>query len=844
MRTASTHDIAPEAPLAPSRSAEAGGLSDIPAGQRARWNELVLSIESARDAYYNAIDAQSPMSDAEYDRLYRELEEIEAAHPALAAAGSPTRSVGGRATTDFAPAPHHERMYSLQDVFSTQEVQEWAERMVAETGIPDEELAMTAEVKIDGLAVALTYEDGVLTRAATRGDGTTGEDVTGNVRTIADVPRVLSGTGHPRLLEVRGEVYFPVKEFEAFNEARRRQNVERAAGGAPLLQVFANPRNAAAGSLRQKNPAITASRPLSMIAHGVGAVVLREGQEPVAQQHEWYERLQGWGLPVSPYSAVVRGRAQREAYIERHAAHRHDLLHEIDGIVFKIDDRAVQRELGATSRVPRWAAAYKYPPEEVRTRLLDIDVQVGRTGRVTPFGIMEPVLVAGSRVARATLHNATEVARKGVRIGDMVILRKAGDVIPEILGPVPESRDGSERDFVMPEHCPSCGTALAPAKDGDVDVRCPNTRSCPAQVTERIAHIGARGALDIEGLGDEAASALTRPDAGRAEALAALAAGRSLETERGSISIPAEELEAMAVSERVEAVAQRIRAAGIIEQPPVLDGEAGLFDLDEEDLRDVFVWRPVSRRGTPTGDWRLSRFFWTKQVHAPDGRVKRPTAASRSTTAMLAQLQAAKDRPLWRILVALSVRHVGPTAARALADRFGSLDELCRADEDRLAEVEGVGPAIAASWAAWREVDWHREILQRWRDAGVRMVDDGAAAGARSRPAGASGDGGGDRDGEPAGAGAPGARRTLEGLTVVVTGSLEGYTRDGAKEAIIARGGKASGSVSKRTSYVVVGDKAGSKEAKARQLGLPILDEEGFIALLEGGPAAIGAQTA
>lgn len=830
MHTASPHEIAPGTPAAPSRSGEAGGLSAIPADRRARWNELVLSIEGARDAYYNAVDAQSPMSDAEYDRLYRELEELESAYPALAAAGSPTQSVGGRATTDFAPAAHHERMYSLQDVFSTQEVQEWAARMVAETGIPDEELAMTAEVKIDGLAVALTYEDGVLTRAATRGDGTTGEDVTGNVRTIADVPRVLSGTGHPRLLEVRGEVYFPVKEFEAFNEARRSQNVERAADGAPLLQVFANPRNAAAGSLRQKNPAITASRPLSMIAHGVGAVILQEDQEPVAQQHEWYERLRAWGLPVSPYNAVVRGRAEREAYIADYATHRHDLLHEIDGIVFKIDDRAVQRALGATSRVPRWAAAYKYPPEEVRTRLLDIDVQVGRTGRVTPFGIMEPVLVAGSRVARATLHNAPEVARKGVLIGDTVILRKAGDVIPEILGPVPELRDGSERGFVMPEHCPSCGTALAPAKDGDVDVRCPNTRSCPAQVTERIAHIGSRGALDIEGLGDEAASALTRPDAGRTEALAALAAGHSLETERGSISLPAQELEAMAVSERVEAVAERIRAAGILEQPPVLDGEAGLFDLAEEDLREVFVWRAVTRRGTPTGDWRRSRFFWTKQVHAPDGRVKRPTAASRSTTAMLAQLQAAKDRPLWRILVALSVRHVGPTAARALADRFGSLDELCRADEDQLAEVEGVGPTIAASWVAWREVDWHREILRRWTQAGVRMVDDGASAG-RARPAGDdSGDGG-----------APGAARTLEGLTIVVTGSLEGFTRDGAKEAIIARGGKASGSVSKRTSFVVVGDKAGSKEAKARQLGLPILDEAGFTALLEGGPTAVDA---
>ena len=511
----------PAAPIlsasSPAGSSQRGGaeVGAVPARARKRWGELVRDIEAARDAYYNAVDAESPLSDADYDVLYRELEDLESAHPALARAGSPTRSVGGRAVTDFAPAPHHQRMYSLQDVFSLDEVQEWAERMTVETGVADNELAMTAEVKIDGLAVALTYEDGILTRAATRGDGTTGEDVTGNVRTIASVPLILSGDAHPYLLEVRGEVYFPTQEFEAFNEERRTRNVQRQADGAPLLQVFANPRNAAAGSLRQKNPAVTASRPLAMIAHGVGAITPAPGESLPTRQHEWYELLAGWGLPVSPYNAVVRGRAEREAYIERYAAHRHDLIHEIDGIVFKLDDHSLQRRLGHTSRVPRWATAYKYPPEEVRTRLLDIAVQVGRTGRVTPFGMMEPVLVAGSTVARATLHNATEVARKGVRIGDMVIVRKAGDVIPEILGPVADLRDGSERDFVMPTHCPSCGTELAPAKDGDVDLRCPNTRSCPAQLTERIAHIGSRGALDVEGLGDEAAGALTQPDAGR-----------------------------------------------------------------------------------------------------------------------------------------------------------------------------------------------------------------------------------------------------------------------------------------------------------------------------------------
>ena len=791
-------------------------LSAVPASARERWGELVRDIEAARDAYYNAVDAESPLSDAAYDVLYRELEGLEAAHPALAGAGSPTRSVGGRAVTDFAPAPHHERMYSLQDVFSLVEVQEWAERMGVETGVADDELAMTAEVKIDGLAVALTYEDGILTRAATRGDGTTGEDVTGNVRTIASVPLILSGDAHPSLLEVRGEVYFPTQEFEAFNEERRIRNVQRQADGAPLLQVFANPRNAAAGSLRQKNPAITASRPLAMIAHGVGAIIPAPGEKLPTRQHEWYELLAGWGLPVSPYNTVVSGRSEREAYIERYATHRHDLIHEIDGIVFKLDDHSLQRRLGHTSRVPRWATAYKYPPEEVRTRLLDIAVQVGRTGRVTPFGMMEPVLVAGSTVARATLHNATEVARKGVRIGDMVIVRKAGDVIPEILGPVADLRDGTERVFVMPTHCPSCDTELAPAKDGDVDLRCPNTRSCPAQLTERIAHIGSRGALDVEGLGDEAAGALTRPDAERREALAALAAGQSLETERGRLSLSAGELDSLHASQRVEAVEEMLKKAGIDGQTPVLSGEASLFDLTEDDLREVFVWRPISRRGVPTGDWRLSRFFWTKQTYDADGRVKKATAPGKNATAMLSQLREARNRPLWRILVALSVRHVGPTAARALATRFRSLDALCHAEITELAEVDGVGPTIADSWAQWRDVDWHREILSRWEAAGVRTREETSDQPGTEVP-----------------------RRSLDGLTIVVTGSLEGFTRDSAKEAIVSRGGRASGSVSKKTSFVVVGDKAGSKEVKARELGLPILDEDGFVSLLEGGPQAV-----
>ena len=792
---------------------EPHSLTAVPAPARERWGELVRAVETARDAYYNAVDAQSPVSDAQYDLLYRELEELQATYPALDLPSSPTRSVGGRAVTDFSPAPHHERMYSLQDVFSLEEVQEWADRVAADTSTTDADLPMTAEVKIDGVAVALTYEDGLLTRAATRGDGTVGEDVTGNVRTIASVPLVLSGDSHPALLEVRGEVYLPVEAFHAFNEARRTENLARQARGRAPLQVFANPRNAAAGSLRQKDPAVTASRPLAFIAHGVGAIVPAPGEDLPAEQHRWYELLASWGLPTSPYNGLVRGRQEREAFIARYADHRHDLLHEIDGIVFKVDSRALQDRMGHTSRVPRWATAYKYPPEEVRTRLLDIDVQVGRTGRVTPFGIMEPVRVAGSTVSRATLHNPTEVARKGVRIGDLVVLRKAGDVIPEIVAPVLEVRDGSERVFVMPDACPSCGTALAPAKEGDVDLRCPNTRSCPAQLTERVAHIGSRGALDVEGLGDEAATALTQPDAGRAQALAALAAGRVLETERARIRIPAKELRALHPSARVEAAERLLEARGVGAQAPVLTGEAGLFDLTVEDLRDVMVWREVTRKGEPTGDWRLTRFFWSKETYDAAGAVKRPTAPGKNATSMLDQLVTARTRPLWRILVALSVRHVGPTAARALAARFGSMEALSAATLEELSEVDGVGPAIAASWTDWLAVDWHREVLRQWEAAGVRTADD-----------------------VPAGAG---AAQTLAGLTVVVTGTLSRFTRDGAKEAIISRGGKASGSVSRRTSYVVVGENAGSKEAKARDLGLSILDEEGFERLLAKGPQGL-----
>jgi DNA ligase (NAD+) len=561
------------------------------------------------------------------------------------------------------------------------------------------------------VAIALVYRDGRLERAATRGDGRVGEDVTLNARTIGDIPETLTEAKEfpiPGVLEVRGEVFFMVADFENLNASL----VE---DGKP---PFANPRNSAAGSLRQKNPAVTARRPLRMICHGVGRA---EGFSP-ATLHDAYVALKAWGLPVSEHTARVAGLAAVRDRIEFWGERRHQIEHEIDGIVVKVDEFAQQRRLGATSRAPRWAVAYKYPPEEAQTTLNDIRVNVGRTGRVTPFAFMTPVRIAGSTVGLATLHNASEVKRKGVLIGDTVMIRKAGDVIPEVLGPVVDLRDGTEREFVMPTHCPECGTPLAPAKEGDVDIRCPNARSCPAQLRERVFHLAGRGGLDIEGLGYEAATALLAAD--------------------------------------------------------VIADEGDLFDLADDDL---------AKAG----------FFRTK-----DG------ALSANAKRLLKNLQEAKDRPLWRILVALSIRHVGPTAARALATAFGSLEAIMAATEEQLADVEGVGPTIAAALREWFEVDWHRAIVDKWRAAGVKMAD--------------------ERD--------TGITPTLAGLTIVVTGSLPGFSRDEAKEAIIVRGGKAAGSVSKKTSYVVAGDAPGSKYDKAVELGVPILDEDGFRALLADGP--------
>ncbi len=679
------------------------------------WQELADEVREHQFRYY--VRDAPVISDAEFDVLLRRLAALEEHHPELRVPDSPTQLVGGAGfATDFTPAEHLERMLSLDNVFNTDELTAWTARLRAELGAQSADDAhFLCELKIDGVALALVYRDGRLERAATRGDGRTGEDVTLNARTIDDIPhRLAAGTEYPvpAVLEVRGEVFFRLADFEALNAGL----VEE---GKP---PFANPRNSAAGSLRQKNPAVTARRRLRMICHGLGHT---EGFGP-ASLHDAYLALRAWGLPVSEHTALVRGMTAVEDRIGYWGEHRHDVDHEIDGVVVKIDEMALQRRLGATSRAPRWAIAYKYPPEEAQTKLLDIRVNVGRTGRVTPFAYMEPVKVAGSTVGLATLHNASEVQRKGVLIGDTVVIRKAGDVIPEVLGPVVDLRDGTEREFVMPIACPECGTPLAPEKEGDADIRCPNARSCPAQLRERVFHMAGRGAFDIEGLGYEAAVAL---------------------------------LQAGAIAD-----------------------EGDIFTLTADDLLCTDLFR------TKAGE------------------------LSANGKHLLANLSKAKQQPLWRVLVALSVRHVGPTAARALATEFGSLDGIASATEEQLAAVAGVGPTIAAAVGEWFAVDWHRAIVDKWRGAGVRMADEREA----------------------------GVARTLDGLIVVVTGSLAGFSRDGAKEAILARGGKAAGSVSKKTDYVVAGDAPGSKYDKAIELGVPVVDEEGFKTLLEHGPSAAG----
>ncbi|MFD0921066.1 NAD-dependent DNA ligase LigA [Saccharopolyspora rosea] len=692
----------------PAAGTQAEGVEDVPADVRERYADLAEEVRGHQFRYY-VLDSPT-IADAEFDELFVELQRIEDEHPALRTPDSPTQVVGGTFSTEFTPVQHLERMLSLDNAFSTEELTAWVDRVEREVG---SDVHYLCELKIDGLAVNLLYRDGRLERALTRGDGRTGEDVTLNVRTMGDVPEELTGTDEypvPGLVEVRGEIFFRVDEFAELNAAL----VD--AGKPP----FANPRNAAAGSLRQKDPRISRSRPLRLICHGLGK---RDGFEP-ERQSESYAALKAWGLPVSRHTVVLSTVDEMVDHVRYWGQHRDSAEHEIDGIVVKVDEVPLQRRLGATSRAPRWAIAYKYPPEQATTTLLDVQVNVGRTGRVTPFAVMEPVKVAGSTVSMATLHNADEVRRKGVLIGDRVVIRKAGDVIPEVLGPVVDVRTGQEREFAMPAECPECGAQLYRQKEGDVDLRCPNAQGCPGQRRERLFYLASRKVLDIEVLGYEAANALL--------------------------------------------------SAGVVED------EGDIFDLDEAKLLKTPLFR-------------------TKEGNLSANGVK-----------LLANLESAKQKPLWRVLVALSIRHVGPTAAQALAREFGSLDRIESASEEELAATDGVGPTIAAAVREWFAVDWHREIVRKWREAGVRMAD--------------------ERD--------ESIPRHLAGLSIVVTGTLPTYSRDEAKELIMARGGRAAGSVSKKTAFVVVGDSPGSKYDKAVQLGVPVLDEDGFTVLLHQGPEA------
>ncbi|OIU86515.1 NAD-dependent DNA ligase LigA [Microbacterium sp. AR7-10] len=761
---------------------------------RAEAEELTTRILEAKDAYYGR--DTSLVDDTTYDGWMRRLEELERLHPELQGQDSPTQMVGAAESTGLATIEHAERMLSLDNVFSVDELREWAAKATASAG---REIAWLTELKIDGLAINLRYENGVLTSAATRGDGRVGEIVTENALRLADIPERLRGEGHPDIVEVRGEVFIPVAAFERLNaaqasfrerahaDARDRWEARPGAkkpfddekartAAARRFPAFANPRNAASGGLRQQidkksglelEAGLLRIASLSLYVHGIGAWT----RPPVAAQSEVYELLAEWGLPTSPHTKVCRSIDEVEEFVAYFGEHRHDVEHELDGIVVKVDELALHDELGITSRAPRWAIAYKYPPEEVQTRLLDIVVSVGRTGRATPFAVMEPAHVAGSVVRQATLHNKDVVKAKGVLIGDTVVLRKAGDVIPEVLGPVVDRRDGTEREFVMPQACPECGTPLRPMKEGDIDLRCPNARSCPAQVRGRVEHIGSRGALDVEALGEVTAAALTQPNR---PALA------PLETEAGLFDLTLEQIVPIEVIVR--------------------DSETG---LPKEDDDGVVKTRAPFRRN-PTA---------AEKKNGLEG----PQPSSQAVK-LLAELEKAKTKELWRLLVSLNIRHVGPVAARALAQWFGSLDAIRAASRDELAAVEGVGGIIADSLLSWFEVDWHQDIVRQWADAGVQWSTPGHPG-----PGAAATEGG-----------------VLDGLTVVATGSLEGYSREGAQEAIMKAGGKAASSVSKKTDFVAAGPGAGSKLAKAEALGVRIIDAAQFHLLVTEGPEALG----
>jgi DNA ligase (NAD+) len=767
---------------------------------RQEVDALVEKIEKAQREYYGG-DASS-VPDATYDAWIKRLDEIETKFPLLRGQDSPTQTIGTPGETDLAPITHAERMLSLDNVFSTDELRAWCTKTQAALG---RDVRWLTEAKIDGLAISLRYENGQLVTAATRGTGRVGEDVTVNAVKVKGIPRQLSGSGHPPLVEVRGEVFIGLDAFERLNESQARFNAQvvdegLARGYTPeraqkmadsRFPQFANPRNAASGGLRQmlhkkqgneRKAGQIRIDSLSLYVHGIGAWE----NPPVASQSEVYELLREWGLPVSPHSRVLDSIDDVVARIEELHETRAQIEHKIDGAVIKVDELAAHAELAETSRAPKWAIAYKYPPDEVETKLLDIIVSVGRTGRATPYAVMEPVLVDGSVVRQATLHNKDIVVKKGVLIGDTVVIRKAGDVIPEVLGPVVERRDGTEREFVMPEGCPECGHTLRPAKEGDIDLRCPNAESCPAQVRGRVEHVGSRGALDIEVLGEVTAAALTQPTYPETP---------PLRNEAGLFSLTMEQLVPIVVE--------------------VKDAETGAVKVNPEtgEVNKRAPFQKVSY-SYPSGFENATAAERKAAGVRKDVRVESPSAQA---IKLLEELEKAKTKEFWRMLVALNIRHVGPVAARALATHFGSIEAIRAASVEELAAVEGVGQIIAESLIGWFEVDWHREIVEQWQAAGVQMLIPGHPGPGKVEQ----------------------VEGTLSGLTIVATGSLERFTRDSVKEAIISRGGKAAGSVSKKTDFVVLGENAGSKAAKAEELGIRTLNEAEFERLLEGGPDAI-----
>jgi DNA ligase (NAD+) len=663
--------------------------------------ELRATI-AEHDRRYYELD-EPAVSDAEYDELLRELRALEAEHPALATADSPTRRVGGRATPRFPPVSHAAPMLSLDNVFSREELQAWAHKVERATGGA---VAYVCELKIDGLAVSLTYEAGRLVRGATRGDGRVGEDISNNVRTIPEIPTKLPGDDWPPFFEVRGEVYLPLSTFERLNRALA------ARGDKPLV----NPRNAAAGSLRQKDPAVTASRGLRLWCYGMATPDAGAPAAPATRHSEDLARLRAWGLPVNPTIAVATSLAEVAAFVDQWQRQRHQVDYQIDGIVIKVDRYDQRAALGATSRAPRWAIAYKFPPEEKTARILRIAVNTGRTGRVTPYAELEPVHVGGVTVSSATLHNENEIRRKDVREGDTVIVRRAGDVIPEVVGPVLDKRPAGSQPWPFPSQCPACGAALV-RKEHETDWRCPNKSSCPAQGARWLCHFGSPDAMDIEHLGEQTVALLL---------------------ERGWVADPSD-----------------------------------LYRLDGQRLAAL------------------------------------PGFGERSAQNLLDAIAASRQRPLARLLVGLSIHRVGTHVAQLLARRFPSIDALTAASLDQLQSIEGVGPEIAGAVHEWFRAKESLELVERLRQAGLRMHDETPDAAPATAP--------------------------LQGKTVVITGTLAGLSRDEAAQAAERAGARVTGSVSPKTSLVVAGAEPGSKLAKAQALGVEIIDEAEFLRRLGRG---------